>query len=273
MINSKHNLTVLHDDNNTFVDYSKEAASYLRDPMSLVLVNLEDYIYVGFEKPINSLYLELSAVGSETLFVGEYYNGSGYTPLSGFYDDSKGGFRDGFLTWSRNQDGEAKATVDSREMYWYRFKPNADTSFTLTGLNTVFNDLQDLKTEYSDIDADASYTPSAADFVNAKNNILQRINEGSSKTDQDTGFRASVDQWDILDIEEIKLAAVHFCMAKYFFQLSDSPDDIYIDKYQYYNTTYEKYVNKARLSLDTNDDGLKDGGESLAVSTSRKFSR
>ena len=273
MIDTKQNLTVLLDDNGVFTDYTIEAASYLRDDISVSLVSAEDYIYVGYKKPINSLYIDLSTVAAQGAINVEYYNGS-WTSVSGLFDDSRGFSRNGFISWNRDLVNDQETTVNSQTMYWYRLKPDANATIVLTGLNLVFNDLQDLKEECYEVDINADLTPTVSYYVNAKNEILQRLsNIGAFKQDSYTLYRSRMTQWDLLDIPEVKRASVMYCMAKWYFHLSDAPEDVYDQKHQYYYSQFEELISRLRVSLDFNDNGKTQSNEILPESRTRKFSR
>ena len=64
MIDPKTKLTVLHDDNSTFVDHSDNAADYTRDTFDVTLVAAEDKFYMGFTKPFSGVYAEFTTANT-----------------------------------------------------------------------------------------------------------------------------------------------------------------------------------------------------------------
>lgn len=270
MINSADRLTVLHDDNSVFVDYTDEAADYLRDTFTLGMVALEDKLMIGFSKPINALYVELETVGTASKLSGKYWNGTAWVELEGFYDDSKGLSRNGFVQWDRNQTDEAKTTVDSKEMYWYQISIDADSSAEVTGLNIVFNDLEDLKSEFWDVVdlLPENVTSPIGYLVNARNYIVQKL--------RTKGYNAGgelLSPWDILNIEEVRQASTYYALHKIYFNNSDEPEDAYDLKSAYFKAEAEKIINSLAVSVDDNDNGLAEAPEVLRTSKSFKLTR
>lgn len=271
MINPNNNLTVLLDDNSVFTDHTRDAADYARDSFTISMVAAEDYIMIGYDKPINAFYPELSTVATlSSELTGEYWNGMAWTVLEGFHDDSRGLTRSGFVQWDRDQTGETETTVDSKEMYWYRIAIDQGDTAILSGLNIVFNDLNDLKNEFFEID-DSEFLPSSGTYintmVNARNNIIQRLRSMGYTTNGDL-----LGPWEMLDIHEIRLASTYYCLHKIFFNYSDAPDDIWAEKSLYYRAEYSKLINIVKVSIDSNDDGLSTG-EVQKESKIVKFSR
>ena len=82
MIDKDSKLIVMLDDNATFSDISDLAVDYTRDPFSMSLVALEDYLYIGLYKPFNASYLEFEVPNTvtNTLTI-EYYNGTSWVTL------------------------------------------------------------------------------------------------------------------------------------------------------------------------------------------------
>jgi hypothetical protein len=64
-----------------------------------------------------------------------------------------------------------------------------------------------------------------------------------------------------MDVFEIREAAIFLALSKIFFNLSDSPDDHWWIKYREYADKYEAKMTVARLSIDTDDDGITDEDE------------
>lgn len=146
-------LTVLHDDNGTFIDWSVEASDYNRDSFVLPMVAAEDKIYVGLYKEFNTVYAELKVVNSVAQnFSMEYWNGTAWVGMPVFVDYSKGFTRSGFLKWDKPSDW-ASTSVNSEAAFWIRLTPSLDLDplTEVQGLNLLFADDNDLTVEFSEI--------------------------------------------------------------------------------------------------------------------------
>ncbi len=266
MINTNTKLQVFH---NT-TDYSKEAFDFTRDTFSLTLLST-DYLYIGFSKPINSVYVQLSTANTTAnTLTAEFYNGSAWVALSDFYDDSKGFTRSGFLTWDRNQTNQAASTVNTISSYWIRLQPSASHSATVAqGINFIFADDNDLVLEVPEItDTNhlAGKTSHVLTHVAVRNQIVQDLNNKDyKKHNTSTGLYEDLTYWDILDVNQIRQAAVFLALSKIYFNFSDQPGDKYELKSKEYQVRYKDAFNLSRLFLDSDNDGLEDTEEKVST--------
>lgn len=266
MIDLNSSLTLLHDDNSVFTDYSHKVASFGKDKITLTVTNSEDYLYVGFNKPINAIYVNIeSQSGTEGSLNVEYYNGANYVSLSGVSDDTLGVYRSGFIQWPKEQTDQAKSTVDSREMYWYRFKPSVDrTAIVISGLNLVFSDDYQLSLEQPLINTteflgdEVSHIKS---HVASKEQIIQKFRNSDYVVTDIDGNKQNLNIWDLHDIQEVRLAATYLALSKIYYNMSDDAEDVWNVKSKDFNSKYEKFIQIARLSVDINDDGIIDDVE------------
>lgn len=274
MLRIKNKLTILDDANAVFTDYSNKAIDYDRDTFTVTLDSSTSYLYVGFYKPINVLYVELGTANTNAgEFTGEYYNGSAFTSLAGFFDESNSFARSGFVQWDRGQTDEAKTTVDGVELFWYRFRPSVTHSATvINGLNLVFADDQDLKREFFEI---GDFLPSGETshiltHVAARDQVIQALrNSGDYKTN--SGTRGDITIFDLLDISQVKLAATHLALQKIFSSVIDDPDGLYKDKAAEYKTNYSAAIKTPFINIDRDDDGIQDSNENIRARTTRIY--
>ena len=90
MIDPLSKLTVFHDDNSVFADYSNEAADYIRDDFSVELIAAEDYLYMGFSKPFNAAYVAITTANTNANTMAmEYYDGTSWVSRA-VTDDTSG---------------------------------------------------------------------------------------------------------------------------------------------------------------------------------------
>ena len=269
MLDVNNKLYVFHDDDSSFVDFSSKALDYSRDTFSVALVSNDDRFYVGFTKPINAFYVELSTANtSDNTFTAEFYNGSSWTALVGFFDDTLGWNRSGFMRWNRNQTSEAATEVNSQSAFWYRFTPSADhdAETVLKGLNIVYSDDQDLKKELYEY---ADFLPSGESshiltHVAARDEIIQSLrSDGRYKQDLSTGDLKNITAFDLLDISQVKVASTYLVLAKIFMAASDNIDDIYMEKSKMFRSLYNGAMKTMYISLDGDNDGILDDEERL----------
>lgn len=268
MINTKTKLTILTEISSAFEDISFDCADSTRDTKSITLTD-SDYIYVGFYKPINSFYAYLTDLNTtDTPLNVEYYNGSTWGAVEGLYDDSKAFQRSGFIKWNRNQENEAKTSVNSIETYWYRISPNATlTECTFQAITGLFTDDQDLEIEVPDITDSAHLAGKTSHFnshLSSRNDIIQALrNQGNKTLNHSTGEDKDLTVWDVLDIDQLKQASTYLALSKIYFNFSDEIDDKFSEKSNSFYNKYEKAFKLAFLNLDVNDNGIQEPNEEM----------
>lgn len=266
MLNTDTKLTVYHDANGVFADHSSEAHDFSRDSFSLTLSSTTSYLYIGYRKPINSLFVSIGTVNTNAnSFTAQYYNGSTWTALS-VSDDTKGFTRSGFMTWDRNQTNQAATSINSTSLFWIRLRPSVTHSATiLNGINFLFADDNDLTFEVPEItDSNhlAGKTSHVLTHVAVRNQILQSLNNKNlKKHNLTTGLQEDLNAWDLLDYNQLKQAAVFLALSKIYFNFSDQVGDKYSVKSESYYNQFKSAFEVSRLALDTNNDGIKDTAE------------
>ena len=278
MIDKRDALTFIHEDNAVFTDYSHKMSVFGRDSVTLNISSLEDYIYVGFHKPINAFYINITTPnGAEGSISLEYYNGSDWNSVTNKSDDTLGLYRSGFVHWDRELSGQSKHSVNSQSMYWYRIRPDQDrTGIVLEGLNIVFSDDYELSLEQPYI-GDQEFLGSESSHIKThaavKREIIQRFRNKDYIKYNSNGEKENITAWDLLDIEEVKLAATYLALSKIYYQLSDNPQDVWESKSNTYMEKFNRYIEIARLSVDVNDDGIVSPSENKPAFTNRYMRR
>lgn len=269
MIKTNEKLSILYDDNGVFTDYSKQLSNYSRGSATITYISAEDIIYVGFKKPINQFYVDITTLNINAVDLSlKYYDGSSYVEPDGLYDDTDGFTRSGFIRWDRNQKNasdeldEAVSTVNTQEKYWYKITLSGDSSeFILNGINVVFCDDEDLKRELFEID---QYLPSGQSshiltLEACRDEIVQSLNlYGKSKKDATTERESDISVFDLLDFSEVKLASTYLALAKIMMNVSDQVDDAYLQKSQMYRSKYNDILSNMSIRIDADDDGIDD---------------
>lgn len=266
MVDLNSQLTIKHSDSGVFSDYSFKSNSFERDTYTLSHESATDYLYVGYKKPISSIYInhKTTYVTDGTL-TAEYYNGSIWVSLNGFSDDTISFKRSGFIRWPLSQISQAQNSVDGLNLYWYRFKSSVDRAlFVIAGINIVFADDYDLSLEQPLINSEefrGTQTSHILIHVAARNEILQKFKNDDYIKQDSSGNYVDINAWDLHDILEVHQAAVFLAISKLYSNMSDSKDDVWSQKATVYLSKYEKMINVARLSLDLNDDGVEQSSE------------
>lgn len=265
MINPKTKLSVLHDDNSVFTDHSESAADYIRDDFSLDLSSTEDYLYLGYSKPFSASYAALTTANTNAnTLAAEYWDGDSWESLD-LTDESKGLTRSGFLFWTKPSDW-ASTSVNSESAYWIRLRPSADHSATdVRGVNIVYSDDTMLKSEFFEIDNSNLLPPGENSHItkhtSARNEIVQRLTNMGYLTIDASNTQDSLDQWDLIDIFEVRQASTYLALSKIFFNLSDSIDDHWWNQYLSYKAKYEEAFKLSVLSIDSDNDGIDEDDE------------
>ena len=279
MINRNTILDIKMDDNGTFTDYSQEMVAFGRDSITLSIANATDYLYFGFEKPINAVYIDITTAngvkGTSTL---EYWNGTSWTALANSSDDTQGLFRSGFIKWDREQTDQVSNSVDSTSKVWYRIKPSVDrTGIVVSGINLIFSDDYDLSLEHPLINSDVFLGDEASHIkyhVATRNEMLAKIAQKNYiKYDATTEEKEDINAWDLHDIDEISLAATYLTLAKIYNAMSDNPEDANAEKNKQYKQKFNEYFQLATLSLDLDDDGALDDNENKPYFKTKFMSR
>jgi len=264
MIDPKSKFTVQHDDNSVFVNITEDAADLTRDNFNLELIAAEDYLYVGLRKPFGTMYVEMVTpnINVNTL-AAEIHDGTSWVSVE-LTDGSKGMTRSGFMTWDKT-DMKAQ-TINSIEKFYIRLRPSADHSPSVVrGINLVFADDSAMKSEFIEID-NSNLLPTGeishiGTHVASRNYILHHLRNHYVKTESslDTAtINEKINQFDMIDIFEIREAALFLSLSKIFFNLSDNPDDHWWMKYREYQDKFEEKMTIARLSIDLDNDGIDD---------------
>ena len=267
-VGQMNDLIFIYDDNNVFTDHSIKTNEFLRDDLSVDYVGGEDAIYVGLYKPFDTFYLELSeiAVGAPAFSYG-YYNGTTYAPASQVKDDTSEWTRSGFISFDRPSDWTL-TTVNGVEAYWLRIEANANFTAVIRGLNLVFADDLDLEKEMRDINrylekGDSSFI---AYHVSARDEIMQTLkNGGYIKHLCLKNKIENASKWDLLEVGEVRQASKYMALSKIMFDVSQQTDDKYYQRHIHYTGMFGKAFDLYKMTFDSNDNGIIDDSEGLAV--------
>jgi len=264
----------------TFTDFSDEAADFSRDTFAIPLpTGANEYYYIGLPKEFYYFYVELSVANTNAANLTlEYYHedNAAWTELT-FKDETQGFTRNGFIRFDKPEDTSnlnslwGEVAVNSSTKFWIRI--STDTSFSAgtvgQGIGLVFSDDNDLIEERGNIVS--KHAPSNGSWINkhvaAKKEIIQRLrNKGNRKTTMDNKRFGDIDEFDLLEFEQVRAASKFLALSKIFCQeLSDAEDDKWFQLGKKFEVSYEDAFNTFFLSLDLDDDGVLDSEEELST--------
>lgn len=258
-------LTVIHNS----VDYTLKMDNLTNPAKTLNLASGE--ILLGYEKPISGFYVELTETnpGSVPALDLKYHNGSSFVVVPNVEDRTFGLTKCGFVLWDNEEFSEELSSQSSIELYWYKLTTSIPASVDVKGINLVLSDDKD----FGFIPNIMSYRPAAiSSFIGfhqeARNIIVQNIrNSGKSILGFNDLTSKSVDQFDLLDIEDFRQASKYLALHLIFDHLSKAGDDQYALKAKNYFDRYTDSLNSRLVSIDTNNDGKKDASEMNAMKT------
>lgn len=256
MIDKINMLEIIHNDDTIEIDYSLDAYDFIRDNFTLEISAAEDRLDVSYVKPFSSVYVELVTANTVSgKLSAEIYNGTTWEEVL-IIDETRGLSRSGFISWDKSL-----MNVES-DKFSIRFSVDVDTSAVVfRAINIVFSSDNILKREFFEID-NANILPKneashISTHVASRDMIVQHLrNMGYIKDNS-----SKISPWDLHDISEIKQAAKFLSLSKIFFNLSDSVEDNWWKKYKEYEDKFQEAFRLARISLDLNDDGIKQDEE------------
>lgn len=251
-------LTFLFDDNGTFKDYTLDAQDFLRDKIEEDVIALEDKFYIGLYKPFRNIYIEMDEALVNQEITYEYYNGTVWQPFN-VIDETKNLSRSGFVRWTPPSNW-SEVNVNGLNLFWIRASLSVDASVSIMGANLVFSDDNELSKHQRDAlnflaKGDKSFI---AYHVSSRDEIIQRIRNSGVATRKTLKTLNDFTKWDVLDIDQIKEAATHLCLAKINFDISEGETDKYYQKYKDHMAMFGASYKLYYRTLDLNDDGIID---------------
>lgn len=226
-------------------------------------------IYVGYFKPIRNIYIEMeSRQESESLDI-QFFDGAGFGLIELVEDRTFGLTESGLISWPETT--QEKTELNGINQYWIKLTTNTPASVSINGINLVLSNDKDLSfVPNLSAHLASNETSFIAFHQEARNMIVQYLrNSGKSITGYESIFLKQVDVFDLLDIEEFKQASKYLALHLIFDDLSKSNDDQYFSKAERFWSSYEASLNDRLLSIDTNNNGIKEESESLAIQFTR----
>lgn len=234
----KDKLTVLHTDDGTeFEDFSTTAFNFFKGTF-----NVEQALYVGFRKPLNTLYFAVKTGSSQdSMLEAHYWNGS-WTGLE-LHDESEALSGSGFIRWQTPSDQTA-SEVNGKSLFWIRFNLAVDSPVELQGIGALLCSEEDLRCV--DFSLDDSPENILKAMVSARNLLCKEM---------------QVSAWDLLNFPDVTDAATFLSLSNVYANQSDRQDDHYMTLSKTYLGSYYSLKPKLGIHIDANDNGKPDDEE------------
>lgn len=238
-------LTVLHTaDGTAFENFSLAAFSFFKRQFSA-----SASIYIGFRKPVNSLYFGVSTGSPTNSTIGaEYWNGIAWTALP-IHDETGALAVSEFIRWVKPID-QAASTVSNSTLYWVRFTLSVSAPVILSGIGPLLCSEDDLRNVDYNLDETSPKILKA--MVAARNLITKEM---------------QVSAWDILNLPDISDAATFMSLSNIYFNQSDRDGDHFEALAKAYLARYNDLRPKLGIGVDANNNGQTDAGEKVRNST------
>lgn len=255
-------LTVVYGD--SYTDISSSVCDFAVDDASVTLL-VGKYMYIGFEKPISSLFFYLPTVstGSRTVSVAMYNSSISTYDNVVSLDDTKGFTRSGFITWIL-PDNCSLSNVNSISKYWVRISVDTSTSaMVVRAISSLFSDDRELKKEFPSIMNSNFLLGGTTDHYmiheSCRNDIVTYFRKKGMRRLGKDGYMKKFSAFDIMDIDEVRTAATYLALSKIFSNIANSAnsEDNWLAKSNAYAKKYTTSIESAYLTWDTASDGAK----------------
>lgn len=247
-------------------DLSREWKDY-SGPGHEITIASGKKIFIGYHKPIDSVYVEIfNSITTETILKVEVDKASGASEVE-VYDETYGLDKSGVVSWKYDKKLHVPVLRFGKALYWYQLSLDVDSQpRKIIGINTIFSYDSDLREEQPNI---IDFLPEGATsfimfHMSSRKEIVQILRKKFLTESK------LLDQFDLLNIEEVHQASKYLTLSKIFFSLSGGAQD---DKWgikskEFYNT-FTDFIDATTLSVDKNDNGIADPAESNAIQSIR----
>lgn len=234
----KDKLTVLHtEDGVVFEDFSMSAFNFIKGTFEV-----EHTMYVGFTKPLNTLFFAIKNGSPEgSAFDAQYWNGA-WTNLE-LHDESEALATSGFVRWQTPSDHTA-SHINGKSMFWVKFSLLVDSPVEIRGIGALLCSEEDLRCV--DFSLDDTQENILKAMVSARNLLCKEM---------------QVSAWDLLNFPDVTDATTFLSLANIYANQSDRQDDHYMALSKNYLASYYSLKSKLGIQVDKNGDGIADEQE------------
>jgi len=262
--------TVIHETSNL----SEKVKDFTTPAVPLEITDAE-YLYVGYRKPFNTFFCEVSGNSEANTLEAEAWVNGAWASLD-ILDESEGFNESGFITFEKPKEW-ALTTIENEEKFFIRLKPSASHSVgsTLKGLAVLFsNDLDLIGVRDNIVSKHNNGNSWVAKHEASRKYIIQEIrNKGNkiveSKEPQENIFNLDVKkfidvtEFDILKPFQLRQASLYKTLSMiYLDELHDEENDKWQRQGLRYEAEFYKAIDLFFLSIDSDDDGEESAEES-----------
>lgn len=257
---------IIYSNNSVLSDVSKSLTDYYSDDETLSIVASEDAIYIGQRMPFNHLYFKMGTVVNAIVsnINIAYWDRQNWIPCAEIMDETSSSgktlAKSGFITWvpdrnklwaqqstNHNADKVTDLTaLNIYDLYWIKitFSVSLTASIKLSWIGNLFSDDNDLGAEFPDLVRSTVMTA----FKAGKTTFEEQHYLAAEIVKNDLRSKNVIlDQGQILDKNDLKLASVMKCAEIIYSAFGDSYKDNRTDA----RKEYELRINKSLPKVDT----------------------
>ena len=226
--------------------------------LAFVLTSASKF-YLGFKKPFTTRYFHFSTDNAtqRTITV-KYWNGTAFTAVEDFVDQTLGFTQSGFISWQNVGDWREKAQtpVIDVDLFWVEITVDdaLDNGTALQSLLNLFSDDGLVEGYYPDLISDTRYLPEGkTDYIQqhlaAKDLVVLRLKQDKIINDESR----------IIDINEVAVATVHAFVWILVNPIARDEGEINFAKEAFKN--FNRELNKVPHDFDHDDSGIVETDE------------
>jgi hypothetical protein len=266
-------------------DFSRKLKDFGTSSVSIEL-QLGEYIYIGYEKPFNQIFVELEEVNtSGGLLSAEYFDGSAWQPLNSLIDETEDFSKSGFLFFDKPSSW-AEGEVESVSKFYIRLSTTVSHSVgvLVQGIGILLSNDLDLEGIRSNIVSkhnngeswvlkhEAARKAIVDELRRKGNRVVTNDDKNNPLVTEGKKFK-DLTEFDLLEPEQLRQASMYKTLSMiYLDELSDEEGDKYERQGMRYENSFYQALNVFALAIDFDNDGLADDNESvLAYNTDLIF--
>lgn len=237
----------------------------------LVSLNESNYLYIGFSKPINTLYFDIEKESTlKSKIIIEKISNNVWSKVSSL--DCTNSFNESGFIYLNEFKEEQKTIINNQEMFWVRISSEAEISdIEFRFINLLFCDKKDLIKKDSTIhtfypydENDNKIKTHILALMAGRDWVTMEINK-LGKFKSYNGIQAHlISYWDIMNINEVRDIAEDMALYTMYDNANDSEGyyekqrDILLKRAV---KNFNKFTGGFLLTLDLNQDGKVDDNE------------
>jgi hypothetical protein len=254
-------LTILIENAGVFTDVSDSLCDFGIDTTTVTLTS-SSVLWLGYRKPITSCFFYAQAYSTGTRSITVQGNTDAGVETLQLLDDTKGLTRIGGLTWIYPDARLGVETVvNGIKLHWLKITVSHDTSeMIIKAISGLFSDDRDIAREFAKIN-ESGFRLGQPDHIltheSARDELVQMLrNRGLRTVSQSLAVYRRLVFWDLLDIQEVRLAATYLALSKIFENVANAnSDDNWRVKSNIFRGKADKAFELAFITFDRMQDG------------------